>query len=492
MHSIVPSPSPPSGGARLRVLMDRIGALLDRPIPPQLLLTPGTARHARLMTRFGILGGLFGLAYALFYLAIGHWWGAIIILVCTVGVMVSPLLMRWKNTVERAANFFSLILTLGFLSLSFVEGGVHGHAIAWLVSVPLCALILAGTRTAVKWVILSFLASGLLVGLDLAGINLPVTYDPRWNSLVTAAGYLGLILFMCLLGLIFEQGRATAAARMQQVLDQLAATNKRLIALDGEKSEFLGIAAHDLKNPLAVIMLNGEMLQKMPDKNTSLELGGAIISAAERMHSLITNLLDVHAIEEGRFASKLECLDLGSLVEASVNNNRPSASRKLIEIRLGLAERVLVRADNLATMQILDNLISNAVKYTPFDSVVQIHLLCEREHALVRVRDEGPGISEEDQKKLFQKYGRLSASPTGGESSTGLGLAIVKKLVDAMGGAIECQSLLGYGAIFTLRLPMWTGPRPGDLTNPAKPQEKSAALPEGIPAFSYRATPEKK
>jgi signal transduction histidine kinase len=291
---------------------------------------------------------------------------------------------------------------------------------------------------------------------------------------------------MCLLGLIFENGRANAFAGMQAALGRLAASNEKLVYLNNEKNEFMGIAAHDLKNPLTVILSNGELLRELAGEKTAQELAEMIVSASERMYHLITNLLDANAIEEGKYASKLECYNLGALVEHGVTQNMSSATRKRIEIRLGLGEEVFVRADRTATMQILDNLISNAVKYSPFDSTVQVHLLCERECALVRVRDEGPGISEADQKKLFQKFSRLSASPTGGESSTGLGLSIAKKLAEAMSGSIECHSMLGYGAVFTLRLPLWSdGPV-------AKAGEKSAGtagsgtLPEGVPAFTYQ------
>jgi len=434
------------------------------------------------MTRFGFLGSISGLVYALFYLLIRHWWGAEIILMCTAGVVISPFLMRWKGSIEPAANFFCLILALGFLSLCFVEGGVHGHALAWLVSVPLCALILAGTRPAIKWVVISFLAASLVVGLDLAGINLPVTYDPKWNSLVSAAGYLGLVLFMFLLGYIFEQGRASAFARMQEALGQLAASNERLVVLNKEKNEFLGIAAHDLRSPLTVILGNGELLKEIEDRNITKDLANRIISAAERMRHLITNLLDVNAIEEGKFASRLESCNLAALVESSVGHNQAAASRKQIKIVTGLSDEVYIRADREATLQILDNLISNAVKYSPLNSTVQVHLLPEKEHALVRVRDEGPGISEQDQKKLFQKFSRLSARPTGGESSTGLGLAIVKKLAEAMGGTVECHSTFGCGATFTLRLPLWIDAPKTKIATVKLPE---ITLPDSIPAFSY-------
>jgi len=141
-------------------------------------------------------------------------------------------------------------------------------------------------------------------------------------------------------------------------------------------------------------------------------------------------------------------------LERSVENNQPAATRKSIAIRLGASEGLWAKADPAATLQILDNLISNALKYSPPNTTVHLHTLPEKDHVLVSVRDEGPGISEADQKKLFQKFTRLSARPTGGESSTGLGLAIVKRLAEAMSGSIQCYSTPGTGSNFTLRLPV--------------------------------------
>ena len=190
------------------------------------------------------------------------------------------------------------------------------------------------------------------------------------------------------------------------------------------------------------------------------------------MRTLITNLLDVNAIEQGKFTSVVEPCDIRALIELSVENNQPWAAKKGIELRVGTSAGLWARADRAATLQILDNLISNALKYSPPGTTVHVHTLPETNYALMSVRDEGPGISDEDQKKLFQKFTRLSARPTGGESSTGLGLAIVKRLAEAMSGTIRCHSAPGAGSTFTLRLPVCPAP----------------LLPQAIPAFPAAKT----
>jgi signal transduction histidine kinase len=431
---------------------------IDGPIPENLLADPESARRARLIARFGRMGVVFGLVYACFYLSIGHVWGVGIILLCTAGMAITPRLMLWRRSTEIAGHFFAFTLTAGFFALSLVEGGVRGHAIAWLVSVPLCALLLLGIRASAIWLGIAFLAAGIIVGCDLAGIILPRTYDPKWESILSGAGYLGLVLFMSLLGLIFERGRAEAHARMQLALTKLGESNQELLALNQEKTEFLGMAAHDLKNPLTAVMGYGEMMGEIDDPKTLQSMANQINLAAKRMHHLITDLLDVNAIEEGRYTSKIEPCDLGSLVSQIVAQNKFSADKKQIEIRLGLSEGLIVHTDAAGTLQILDNLISNAVKYSPPNTTVYVHLVPEQDSAFVMVRDEGPGISEEDQKKLFQKYSRLTARPTAGESSTGLGLSIAKRLAQVLGGDILCRSALGAGTTFSLRLPLGAAP----------------------------------
>jgi signal transduction histidine kinase len=445
---------------RYALLSWKATALMDRVVPGEFMADPERARRARLIARFGMLGSVFGSSYAAFYLLIGHYWGATLIVLCSFLVAVTPFVMRWKKSTELAGNYLVLTLTLGFGGLCFVEGGLHGHAIAWLVTVPLCALLLAGRRSAQWWAGISFFAASMVAGLDLGGIRLPVTYDPKWHSVVSAAGYMGLILFMFILGLVFESGRVQALEKMQAALAELGASNERLLHLNNEKNEFLGIAAHDLKNPLTVIVGSAELLKQANDPARIEKLTGIIVNAAKRMRDLINNLLDANAIEQGRFTSLREPCNMRALLEESVQHNQPAATKKNIVFRVGTSEGLWARADRAAILQILDNLISNALKYSPPNTTIHLHTLPEAECALVSVRDEGPGISQEDQRKLFQKFSRLSARPTGGESSTGLGLSIVKRLAEAMSGSIHCHSLPGSGATFTLRLPVWSGAPP--------------------------------
>ena len=275
---------------------------------------------------------------------------------------------------------------------------------------------------------------------------------------------------------------------MQDALAKLAESNERLVHLNKEKNEFLEIAAHDLKNPLTVILGSADLAGKLKDQNQVVKLLGNISGAAARMRDLIADLLDVDAIEQGRFTSKIEPCDLGEMVARSVENNQPAAVKKSINIRVGVSQGLWAKADPAATLQILDNLISNALKFSPPSTTIHVHTLPETNYILVAVRDEGPGISESDQKMMFRKFTRLSARPTGGESSTGLGLAIVKRLAEAMSGTVQCHSAPGAGSTFTVRLPICPPPPPANVitTLSGDKMEIRTVTAEPIPLFSGR------
>lgn len=225
---------------------------------------------------------------------------------------------------------------------------------------------------------------------------------------------------------------------------------KELEQLNKEKNEILGIAAHDLKNPLSNIKMLAKFIKedKLSDDEVN-EFSDNILTDAERMFEMITNLLDVNRIEEGRIDFNFEEFQLDFIVDSSINSYKERATAKNIKINFeksNVSPRIY--ADRNAVLQIIDNLISNAIKYSPFDKNVFISIKDKGSFVEFIVKDEGPGIQPEEQKKLFKKFSRLSSEPTGGEHSTGLGLSIVKKLIDLMNGEIRCESVPGEGAAF--------------------------------------------
>jgi len=254
--------------------------------------------------------------------------------------------------------------------------------------------------------------------------------------------------------------RNQAFAQLAKQHRDIAEKNAELQQLNQEKNEFLGIAAHDLKNPLSAIKGLAEMIEEDCSEMEHEEIQESaekIRVAAARMFNLITTLLDVNAIESGKMNVTLAPTDLLPVVNAVVEDYQGAAHSKHITLHFHAPEQsVIALVDGNTVRQILDNLVSNAVKYSPSHKSVLVSLYVKNHQARCAISDQGPGLNAEDKKKLFGKFNRLSAKPTAGEHSTGLGLFIVKKLAESMHGNVWCDSEPGQGATFTIALPLPT------------------------------------
>jgi signal transduction histidine kinase len=429
-------------------------ALADGFVPPGVLDDAEARRRSQLFVVFSVIGFAFGLLFGGFYLLIGHYWGAGIVFACTSALAAGPFVVRGAG-LERAANVYAAVLVLGFTALTAIEGGIYGHAVAWLAVLPLCTSILVGERTCLRWSAICFTIMLGFCVCNLLGLTLPRLYAPHWEPLITAAGYLSLTVFMSIVGIMYERGRRRALDKLHDALDALSAANSQLQDLNRERSEFLSIAAHDLRTPLSSISGFAQLIQafspEMPDlQRDSLN---RILAASVRMRELLDRLLSVRAIEEGKLELKSEPCDIGVLVASLTDNQKFAATAKNISLICVPPARVIwAQADLAATAQIVDNLVSNALKFTPKGGAVMVRVETAGDQVTVEVQDSGPGLSEDDQGKLYGKFARLSAQPTGGESSNGLGLSICKGLAAGMGGDLTCRSKLGEGATFILTL----------------------------------------
>jgi signal transduction histidine kinase/ligand-binding sensor domain-containing protein len=268
------------------------------------------------------------------------------------------------------------------------------------------------------------------------------------------------------LAILDEQARTIelANAELHMVNSWMEEKNAELASLNNEKNEILGIVAHDLKNPLSNIRLLAKMLHSDAPEMKPEEVqdfANDIQHSAERMFELITNLLNINQIEQGGMRLEMVPFDMASVVRELYHNYESVAEAKRIRIHAQIApESLLVYADRNATLQVVDNILSNAIKYSPFGATVTIRACSKASESRIRVevQDEGPGFSADDMSKMFGKFARLSARPTAGEHSTGLGLSIVKKLVEAMKGEVWCESELGKGATFIVQLPLYQHP----------------------------------
>lgn len=226
-------------------------------------------------------------------------------------------------------------------------------------------------------------------------------------------------------------------------------------AANALKTELMGIAAHDLKNPLQAVMGLAELVGQGSRATEQVgEISGRIYGSSRRMLRLVDDLLATSALEAGQLELRKRPVDLVALAASVLEELRPRAERKQQELVLSAPECCRLEADEDRLRQVLDNLVSNAIKYSPHGRPVWLTLRSQADTVRFEVKDEGPGLDEEDALRLFGRFERLSARPTEGESQTGLGLSIVKRLVELHGGRVWAEPNEGQqGSTFVVDLP---------------------------------------
>lgn len=295
---------------------------------------------------------------------------------------------------------------------------------------------------------------------------------------------IGFVLVVAIVGLLANGYRIKRRSELQlqhknteleSANQEIAQKNHHLEELNNEKNEFLGIVAHDLKSPILSIKLLAQLLHEGKiSQEEHQRFTGTIISSSDQLSRIISNLLNVNVIERGGITLDITPFNLSVAAYTVFEEYSARAEAKNVQLHFECFSDGDCLGDQTAVIQVMDNLVSNALKYSPGNKHVWFRIYGERTWTRqqqrngltssmstppskscmrIEVQDEGPGLSEDDMKKLFGKFQRLSAKPTSGEQSTGLGLSIVKKMVLAMNGEVWCESHVGNGAVFIVELP---------------------------------------
>jgi two-component system sensor histidine kinase/response regulator len=303
----------------------------------------------------------------------------------------------------------------------------------------------------------------LMPGMNGLEVCLQLKLNPEWKEIpvifLSAADDKDLIVRALNAGGVdyitkpFNQAELISRVRTQLALKT---AHDRLKQLAEDKDELLGILAHDLKNYLGGINMSADLMsgqiKNFNDERLTQLLDNMIRSSSLAM-AFVKEFLANSAADHG-FTIKPTIVNLVEIARAAVGQYQEAARRKKIKIQTDFPmEPIVVLADIFALDQILDNLISNALKFSPPGKRIFVSVHSTGNRAECTVRDEGPGFTAEDKTKMFRRYGRLSARPTDGEPSTGLGLSIVRKLVSGMRGELSCESVPEKGAVFIVRLP---------------------------------------
>jgi len=238
--------------------------------------------------------------------------------------------------------------------------------------------------------------------------------------------------------------------------EQLEKRNEHLVSLDEEKNNLIKILAHDLRTPINHVQGLAQvfLLSNPQITDDQKYIMQSIVDSSLRLNKMISNILDIDAVENSRVTIIEEEVAIGTLIQKVMRSFEKTAAKKNIELTMSGDDAALtIRGDSLFLIQIFENLLSNAIKFSEKGKKVEAKISIHGPNVRVSIIDQGPGLSEEDQLLLFKKFQRLSAHPTDGEKSTGLGLSIVKKYVELMSGRVWCESEPGKGAAFNVEFP---------------------------------------
>lgn len=239
--------------------------------------------------------------------------------------------------------------------------------------------------------------------------------------------------------------------------EQQRALVAQLSAANTAKNRLLGMVAHDLRGPLASIrgltdfLSDGSLGPITPDQ---VDIVKMIQDTSQSLLTMVNEYLDVSVIESGELKIQAEERPIADLLTRSVYLNNINAARKGSHIELAGAGDAVLRIDADKIRQVVDNLLSNAIKFSPPNSTIQVRMERDARHYSVLVRDQGPGIPENERHKLFKDFGQTSVKPTAGEKSTGLGLAICKRIMESHGGSIAAESVPAGGSVFKITFPL--------------------------------------
>ncbi len=265
---------------------------------------------------------------------------------------------------------------------------------------------------------------------------------------------IAVIVLVVVLGILYRYYhlKNDSNRRLSLLNKEVNDRNESLRALNEEKNNLINIVAHDLKSPIAGIIGAAQLMDDMGLDGEKKEMNQFVVKAARRMSNMVSEILNVEAIEKNIAEIRVRPYNVSSTVEDICNQFSGQAARKEIAIERQIDTDLVGLVDERYINQVVENLLSNALKFSPPKKNVVVRLSKPRDYLTLEVKDEGPGLSIGDKQKLFQRFQRLSAKPTGNESSTGLGLFIVKEFVEKMGGHVGVESELGEGASFFVEL----------------------------------------
>ena len=418
-------------------------------VPSSAYANQESLRLNKLFVNSCFLTALFALGYCAMSVYMAGYFFAFAMVISVGLFLILPFALRQGVSIDVLSNIFLGTIAVVYVLLVYWDGGIRRANVApWIVLLPAIGMMIRGVRTAGIWLIIGLLIVAVFASFNFRGETFDIKFDTAKDPLFHLLSMSGLLCIISFIIFISERGKREAQKKLE-------AQNDALEKLNAEKNSFLSIVAHDLKNPLANVRTFAEISandKTTPEKRkTYLQY---IAVSADRMFELIKNLLDVNMIESGKMGLKYADICINDLITAYIVQATPVALGKQINLVAQLPDnKIYFKTDKARLEQILENFISNAMKYSPGGTSVYVQLSEDAGYLEIAVKDEGPGIDKHELDKLFKQYSVVSSVPREGEHAMGLGLAIVKKIADAFGALVGCQSEKGKGCKFYIRFP---------------------------------------
>lgn len=397
---------------------------------------PKSLRQARLIIRSSLLTSVFSNSYLWlsFYFEFDK--GVYLMTFNVIGFLLLPLFLKTKTPIKWIGNLYVAIGALAVIILAYYSGGLTSGLYPWIISIPILAVLIVDRYSGMVWALISLFVMTWFGWIAYQGMSFPIEYNQDMHIPWFVSVLTGLLLIIFVLTLVFEYNQSQAVKLLElrnKVLieqkEKIANQTEELKSLLEEKDYTTHILAHDLKNPLANIQNLVDIVESENSEEERKKFISLIKEAAQNSQELIKKVLDVGLANQENLTVHLEEFELVKFVKHILLKYYPSAEKKFITVSLTVSEPVIdLISDKTYIRQILENLISNAIKFSNEHTQIDITLENKTDATLFLIADQGPGLSKSDQQRMFGRYTRLTAKPTAGESSSGLGLSIVKRL----------------------------------------------------------------
>ncbi|MGC4020497.1 MAG: HAMP domain-containing sensor histidine kinase [Cyclobacteriaceae bacterium] len=421
-------------------------------------------RH-RLILNASVSTSFFSFVYLIVSIFIEFPPGIYLMIFNVLGFALIPFLIKFGLRPIILGNLYVLIGSVAVLILICFSGGLQSPIFPWLIAPPVLALLIVNRHFAIVWTAISIACLTTLTVVTNNGFTFPTMYNTSWSLFFSYLCSSGIILIIIMIAMIFEgnikKALTTLTERNVEISEkneELTIISEQLKQLDEKKNDLMHLIAHDLKSPLANMQAL-IWLTKLKDEKNRMSQAEAILIITDqikKMQSLIQRILSSENFENIAYNLKLEEIDLTPLIDSIVKDLKTLAENKRIGLQLERTEGdFTVLADKIYLGQVIENLVNNALKFSPADTQVTVSIASQEKNIRISIKDEGPGIKDDELIHLFKKNSKISNRPTAGESSTGIGLSIVKQYTELLNGRVWCESEFGSGCDFITEFPKY-------------------------------------